>query len=141
MEDAGAVRAAMASPPISSGAAADRIADALGTPKNVTGEKANATAFVEHRFLDRSLQVDPRAKTDGTLHHPGQIDQVCQHKDLADEVGRRIGLVRDPQSPDLRRRRHSRCWSRMVISLRLRFSSTRRAETYAANSSRVPSTR
>ncbi|MFD9214587.1 hypothetical protein ACFVY9_16060 [Streptomyces sp. NPDC059544] len=49
----------MAPPPISSGAAADRIADALGTPKNVTGEKANATAFVDHRLLDRSLQVDP----------------------------------------------------------------------------------
>ncbi|MFH9087701.1 hypothetical protein [Streptomyces sp. NPDC017673] len=38
--DADAIRAAMPSPPISGGAAADRIADALGTP-NVIGEKAN----------------------------------------------------------------------------------------------------
>ncbi|MEV7817796.1 hypothetical protein AB0P05_45445 [Streptomyces flaveolus] len=37
--DADAIRAAMSSPPIGGGAAADRIADALGTP-NVIGEKA-----------------------------------------------------------------------------------------------------
>jgi hypothetical protein len=34
----------MPSPPISGGAAAGRIAEALGTP-NVIGEKANVTAF------------------------------------------------------------------------------------------------
>ncbi|WP_434098149.1 hypothetical protein [Streptomyces sparsogenes] len=44
----------MPSPPISGGAAADRIADALGTP-NVIGEKTNVTAFVVRRFVDRGL--------------------------------------------------------------------------------------
>ncbi|MEU2502349.1 hypothetical protein AB0Q98_32970 [Streptomyces pseudogriseolus] len=37
--DADAIRAAMPTPPIGGGAAADRIAEALGTP-NVIGEKA-----------------------------------------------------------------------------------------------------
>jgi hypothetical protein len=41
--DADAVRAAMSSPPIGGGSAADRIADALGTP-NVIDEKANGLA-------------------------------------------------------------------------------------------------
>ncbi|MFD4975061.1 hypothetical protein [Streptomyces sp. NPDC058424] len=42
--DADAIPAAMPSPPISGGAATDRITDALGTA-NVIGEKANVTAF------------------------------------------------------------------------------------------------
>ncbi|MDN3271952.1 hypothetical protein [Streptomyces sp. MA15] len=68
--DADAVRAAVPSPPISGGAAADRTADALGTP-NVISEKANVTAFVVRRFVDRGLLVDLSANLGGTLHHPG----------------------------------------------------------------------
>lgn len=69
--DADVIRAAMPSPPISGGAAADRIADALGTP-NVIGEKTNVTAFVVRRFVDRGLLVDLGANPDGTLHHPAR---------------------------------------------------------------------
>ncbi|MEV7797396.1 hypothetical protein AB0O68_36555 [Streptomyces sp. NPDC087512] len=123
--DADAIRAAMPSPPISAGAAADRIADALGTP-NVIGEKANVTAFVVRRFVDRGLLADLSANPDGTLHHPGQVDQVCQREDLAALVAAdtplgpeqaaarlgvrrvefdwmvRLGWVRSPQSIEVR---------------------------------------
>jgi hypothetical protein len=123
--DADAVRAAMSSPPIGGGAAADRIADALGTP-NAVGEKANVTAFVVRRFVDRGLLVDLSANPDGTLHHPGQVAEVCRREDLADLVAAdtplgpeqaaarlrvrradfdhmvRLGRVRSPQSIEVR---------------------------------------
>ncbi|MFJ8351608.1 hypothetical protein ACIQ9J_35715 [Streptomyces sp. NPDC094153] len=123
--DADAIRAAMPSPPISGGAAADRIADALGTP-NVIGEKANVTAFVVRRFVDRGLLIDLSANQDGTLHHPGQVTGVCQREDVADLVAAdtplgpeqaatrlgvrrvefdwmvRLGWVRSPQSIEVR---------------------------------------
>jgi hypothetical protein len=123
--DSDAIRAAMPSPPISGGAAADRIADALGTP-NVIGEKVNVTAFVVRRFVDRGLLVDLSADPDGTLHHPGQVAEVCAREDLADLVAAdtllgpeqaaarlgvrrvefdwmvRLGWVRSPQSIEVR---------------------------------------
>ncbi|MFF8287482.1 hypothetical protein ACF06W_32860 [Streptomyces albus] len=123
--DAAAIRAAMPSPPIGGGAAADRIADALGTP-NVIGEKGHVTGFVVRRFVDRGLLADLSATPDGTLHHPGQVDQVCRREDLADLVAAdtplgpeqaaarlgvrradfdwmvRLGWVRSPQSIEVR---------------------------------------
>lgn len=123
--DADAIRAAMPSPPISGGAAADRIADALGTP-NVIGEKANVTAFVVRRFVDRGLLVDLSANPDGTLHHASQVAEVCRREDLAELVVAdtplgpeqaaarlgvrrvefdwmvRLGWVRSPQSIEVR---------------------------------------
>ncbi|CAL9675842.1 hypothetical protein OJ963_40290 [Streptomyces sp. RS2] len=83
--DADAIRAAMSSPRIGGGAAADQIADALGT-SNVIGEKANVTAFVVRRFVDRGLLVDLSASPNGTLLHPGQVAEVCRREDLADLV-------------------------------------------------------
>ncbi|MFH9983976.1 hypothetical protein ACH4ND_33180 [Streptomyces sp. NPDC017179] len=125
--DVDAIRAAMPSPPISGGAAADRIADALGTPnRTIHGEKANVTAFVVRRFVDRGLLVDLSANPDGTLHHPGQVAEVCQREDLAALVAAdtplgpeqaaarlgvrradfdhmvRLGWVRSPQSIEVR---------------------------------------
>ncbi|MEU9984836.1 hypothetical protein [Streptomyces sp. NPDC050856] len=45
--------------PTSGGTAADRITDALGTPnRTIHGQKANVTAFVVRRFVDRGLLVD-----------------------------------------------------------------------------------
>jgi hypothetical protein len=123
--DADAIRAAMPSPPISGGAAADRIAEALGTP-NVIGEKANVTAFVVRRFVGRKLLIDLSANPDGTLHHPGQVAEVCAREDLADLVAAdtplgpeqaaarlgvrrvefdwmvRLGWIRSPQSIEVR---------------------------------------
>jgi hypothetical protein len=125
--DADAIRAAMPTPPISGGAAADRIADALGTPNPTThGERANVTAFVVRRFVDRGLLVDLSANPDGTLHHPDQVAEVCRREDLADLVAAdtplgpeqaatrlgvrrvefdwmvRLGWIRSPQSIEVR---------------------------------------
>jgi hypothetical protein len=83
--DADAIRAAMPSPPISGGAAADRIAEALGTP-NVIGEKANVTSSVVRRFIDRKLLTELSANPDGSLLHPGQVAEVCRREDLAELV-------------------------------------------------------
>jgi hypothetical protein len=83
--DADAIRAAMPSPPISGGAAADRIAEALGTP-NVIGEKANVTSFVVRRFIDRKLLTELSANPDGSLVHPGQVAETCRRQDLAELV-------------------------------------------------------
>ncbi|MFF0486739.1 hypothetical protein [Streptomyces sp. NPDC004435] len=125
--DADAIWAAMPSPPISGGAAADRIAASLGTPnRTIRGEPANVTAFVVRRFVDRGLLVDLSANPDGTLHHPGQVEEVCRRDDLAALVAAdtplgpkqaaarlgvrradfnhmvRLGWVRSPQSVEVR---------------------------------------
>lgn len=102
--DADAIRAAMPSPPISGGAAADRIADALGTP-NVIGEKTNVTAFVVRRFVERGLLVGLSANPDGTLHHPGQVAEVCRREDLADLVAADTPLGPEQAAARLRVRR------------------------------------
>ena len=83
--DADAIRAAMPSPPISGGAAADRIAEALGTP-NVIGERANVTSFVIRRFIGRKLLTELSANPAGSLVHPCQVSEVCKLKDLAELV-------------------------------------------------------
>ncbi|WP_019061596.1 hypothetical protein [Streptomyces prunicolor] len=80
--DAAAIRAATPTPPISGGEAADRLADALGTP-NTPSEKAHVTSFVVRRFVDRGLLADLSANPDGTLHHPGQVAEICRREDLA----------------------------------------------------------
>ncbi|MDQ1013474.1 hypothetical protein QFZ43_000023 [Streptomyces afghaniensis] len=70
--DADAIRAAMPSPPISGSAAAARVAETLGTA-NVIGEKANVTAFVVRRFVDRGLLAAKREpRRDGASPRPGR---------------------------------------------------------------------
>ncbi|MFI9268633.1 hypothetical protein ACIG5C_30240 [Streptomyces werraensis] len=107
---ADAIRAAMPTPPIGGGAAADRIAEALGTPN--VGEKANVTAFVVRRFVDRGLLVDLSANADGTLHHPAQVDQVCRREDLAELVAADTPLGSEQAAARLRVRRAD--WDHMV---------------------------
>ncbi|MEU1558510.1 hypothetical protein ABZ517_38235 [Streptomyces scabiei] len=128
--DADAIRAAMPSPPIGGGAAADRIADALGTP-NVIGEKANVTAFVVRRFVDRGLLVDLSANPDGTLHHPGQVAEVCRREDLAGLAAADTPLGPEQAAARLRVRR---CefdhmvrlgWVRSPQSIEVRFGTSR----------------
>nr|BFD88612.1 hypothetical protein StreXyl84_80130 [Streptomyces sp. Xyl84] len=109
--DAVAIRAAMPAPAISGGAAADRIAEALGAP-NLIGEKANVTAFVVRRFVDRSLLVDLSANPDGTLHHPDQVAEVCRREDLADLVAADTPLGPEQAAARLRVRRAD--WDHMV---------------------------
>lgn len=81
--DADAIRAAFPGQPISGGVAADRIAEALGTP-NVLGER-NVTSFVVRRFIGRRLLTELSAK-DGSLLHPDQVAEVCRRTDLAELV-------------------------------------------------------
>ncbi|WP_369384183.1 hypothetical protein [Streptomyces sp. cg36] len=128
--DADAVRAAMPCAPIPGGAAADRIADALGTP-NVIGEKTNVTAFVVRRFVDRGLLVDLSANPDGTLHHPGQVAKVCRHEDLADLVAADTPLGPEQAAARLRVRRADfdhmvrLGWVRSPQSIEVRFGTSR----------------
>jgi len=128
--DADAIRAAMPSPPISGGAAADRIADALGTP-NVIGEKTNVTAFVVRRFVERGLLVDLSANPDGTLHHPGQVAEVCRREDLADLVAADTPLGPEQAAARLRVRRADfdhmvrLGWVRSPQSIEVRFGTSR----------------
>ncbi|WP_203227148.1 hypothetical protein [Streptomyces cyaneogriseus] len=128
--DTDAIQAAMPSPPISGGAAADRIADALGTP-NVIGEKAAVTAFVVRRFVDRGLLADLSANPDGTLHHPDQVDQVCRRKDLADLVAADTPLGPEQAAARLRVRRADfdhmvrLGWVRSPQSIEVRFGTSR----------------
>ncbi|GAA2264984.1 hypothetical protein GCM10010232_66480 [Streptomyces amakusaensis] len=103
--DAGAIRAAMTAPPISASAAADRIADALGTP-NVSGLRAFVTAFVVRRFTDRGLLAELAANPDGgSLLHPGQVADVCRREDLADLVAADTPLGPEQAAARLRVRR------------------------------------
>jgi hypothetical protein len=130
--DADAIRAAMPSPPISGGAAADRIADALGTPnRTIHGEKANVTAFVVRRFVDRGLLVDLSANPEGTLHHPDQVAKVCRREDLADLVAADTPLGPEQAAARLRVRRADfdhmvrLGWVRSPQSIEVRFGTSR----------------
>ncbi|MEU0275764.1 hypothetical protein [Streptomyces sp. NPDC006307] len=130
--DADAIRTAMPSPPISGGAAADRIADALGTPnRTIHGEKANVTAFVVRRFVDRGLLVDLSANPDGTLHHPDQVAEVCRREDLADLVAADTPLGPKQAAARLRGRRADfdhmvrLGWVRSPQSIEVRFGTSR----------------
>ncbi|MFF5491497.1 hypothetical protein [Streptomyces virginiae] len=107
--DADAIRAALADGPISGGAAADRIAEALGTP-NVIGEKARVTSFVVRRFIDRGLLTELSANPDGSLLHPGQVAQVCQREDLAELVAADAPLGPDQAAERLGVRRADFDW-------------------------------
>jgi hypothetical protein len=130
--DADALRAAMPTPPISGGAAADRIADALGTPNPTTyGEWANVTAFVVRRFVDRGLLVDLSANPDETLHHPDQVANVCRREDLADLVAAHTPLGPEQAATRLRVRRADvdhmvrLGWLRSPQSIEVRFGTSR----------------
>ncbi|MFD4756413.1 hypothetical protein [Streptomyces sp. NPDC058426] len=130
--DSAAIDAAMPFPPVSGGAAADRIAEALGTPNPaVYGEKANVTAFVVRRFVDRGLLADLSANPDGTLHHPGQVAEVCRREDLADLVAADTPLGPEQAAARLRVRRADfdhmarLGWVRSPQSIEVRFGTSR----------------
>ncbi|GAA3163820.1 hypothetical protein [Streptomyces ramulosus] len=130
--DADAIRAAMPAPAISGGAAADRIANALGNPNPTAyGERANVTAFVVRRFIDRGLLVNLSANPDGTLHHPDQVDQVCRREDLADLVAADTPLGPEQAAARLKVRRADfdhmvrLGWVRSPQSIEVRFGTSR----------------
>ncbi|MFD3922875.1 hypothetical protein [Streptomyces sp. NPDC058595] len=102
--DACAIRSSLATPPISGGAAAARIAEALGTP-NQPGEKANVTVFVVRRLIDRELLTELGANPTGSVLHPGQVADVCQRTDLAELVAAETPLGPDQAAARLGVRR------------------------------------
>ncbi|MDP9954334.1 MULTISPECIES: hypothetical protein [Streptomyces] len=128
--DAAAIDAAMPTPPIPGSAAADRIAAALGAP-NVSGLKTVVTAFVVRRFVDRGLLADLSAAPDGTLHHPGQVEEVCRREDLADLVAADTPLGPEQAAARLRVRRVDfdhmvrLGWVRSPQSIEVRFGTSR----------------
>ncbi|MFI0915567.1 hypothetical protein [Streptomyces abikoensis] len=128
--DADAIRATLPQEPIPGGVAADRIADALGTP-NVPGEKAKVTSFVVRRLVARDLLVDLSGNPEGTLHHPGQVAEVCTREDLAELVAANTPLGPDQAAARLRVRR---CefdwmvrldWIRHTETIEVRFGTSR----------------
>ncbi|MET9934767.1 MULTISPECIES: hypothetical protein [unclassified Streptomyces] len=130
--DADPIRAAMPCPPISGGAAADRITETLGTPnRTIHGEKGHVTAFVARRFVDRGLLVDLSANPDGTLHHPGQVEEACRREDLADLVAADTPLGPEQAAARLRVRRADfdhmvrLGWVRSPQSIEVRFGTSR----------------
>ncbi|MEV4342173.1 hypothetical protein [Streptomyces sp. NPDC049590] len=38
------------------------------------------------QFVDRCMPAVLSANPAGTLHHPGQVDQICRREDLADQL-------------------------------------------------------
>ncbi|MGW1976713.1 hypothetical protein [Streptomyces sp. NPDC001889] len=131
--DADAIRAAMPVSPISGSAAADRVAAALGTPNPTAhGEKSTVTAFVVRRFVDRGLLADLSANPDGgSLHHPGQVAEVCRRADLADLVAADTPLGPEQAAARLRVRRVDfdhmvrLGWVRSPQSVEVRFGTSR----------------
>jgi hypothetical protein len=124
--DAGAIRAAMPTPAISGGTAADRIADAPGTPNLIVyGERANVTTLVVRQFVD--LSMNPA----GTLHHPDQVAEVGHHEDLADLIAADTPLGPEQAAARLRARRADfdhmvrLGWVRSPQSIEVRFSISR----------------
>lgn len=83
--DRDAITAALPGDPLSGRQAADRIAEALGTP-NVPGEPTIVTAFVVRRFMAAGLLTELSGNPDGSLVHPSQVDEVCTRADLAELV-------------------------------------------------------
>lgn len=102
--DADAISAGLSCEPISGSAAADRIAEALGTP-NIPGERRHVTAFVVRRFIDRGLLTELSANPDASLLHPDQVAEVCRHKDLAELVAADTPLGPDQAARRLQVRR------------------------------------
>ncbi|WP_435878650.1 hypothetical protein [Streptomyces bacillaris] len=117
---------------ISGGAAAGRIADALGAPNPAAyGERGLVTAFVVRRFVDCGLLVDLSANPDGTLHHPDQVAEVCRREDLADLVAADTPLGPEQAAARFRVRRADfdhmvrPGWVRSPQSIEVRFGTSR----------------
>ncbi|MGW2331630.1 hypothetical protein ACWC5C_38595 [Streptomyces sp. NPDC001700] len=109
------IRSAFPREPIAGSAAADRIAEALGSPNPaVYGERANVTAFVVRRLIAHGLLTELSGNPDGSLLNPDQIDAVCQHEDLAELVAAAIPLGPDQAAERLGVRRVDFDWMRRL---------------------------
>ncbi|MET8703610.1 hypothetical protein ABZW10_32885 [Kitasatospora sp. NPDC004723] len=93
------------------GGAANRIAEALGTP-NRPGEPPKVAGFTVRRFVALGLLVDLSGNPEGLLLHPDQVAEVCARPDLADLVARESGLGPDQAAQRLGVRRTE--WDHVV---------------------------
>ncbi|MGW5851999.1 hypothetical protein ACWFQ8_29315 [Streptomyces sp. NPDC055254] len=109
--DRDAIAAGLPGEPLSGRQAADRIAEALGTP-NIPGEPPAVTAFVVRRFMAAGLLTELSANPDGSLVHPSQVAEVCARPDLAELVAGASPLGPDQAAARLGVRRSD--WDHMV---------------------------
>lgn len=68
------------------------------------------TAFVVRGLVNRGLLVDLSANPAGTLHHPGQVAEVCAGEDPADLVAADTPLRPERAAARLRVRRVESGW-------------------------------
>ncbi|MGW9448619.1 hypothetical protein [Streptomyces sp. NPDC055632] len=68
------------------------------------------TSFAVRRFITRGLLVDLPGKPKGTLHHPGQVAEVCARADLAELVAADTPLGPDQAAARLQVRRVEFDW-------------------------------
>ncbi|MFE2640148.1 hypothetical protein ACFXKF_36290 [Streptomyces scopuliridis] len=80
--DPGTIQASLPNGTISGGQAADRIAEALGTP-NTPGETPVVGTFTIRRLIARGLLVDLTTNDDYELVNPEQVTEVCARPDLS----------------------------------------------------------
>ncbi|MFG2210944.1 hypothetical protein [Streptomyces sp. NPDC048638] len=128
--DPDTIRQSLPRAPISGGAAANRIAEALGTP-NLSGEKAAVTTFVVRRLIDLRLLTELSANPDGSLVNPDEVDIVCSREDLAALVAANTPLGPDQAAQRLfvRRRDFDHMlrlgWLHAADSVEVRFGTSR----------------
>ncbi|MFJ9893479.1 hypothetical protein ACIQPR_09105 [Streptomyces sp. NPDC091280] len=75
--DPAAIRAALPHGPISAAAAADRIAETLGTPNPPAGETPVVSAFAVRRLIADGLLTDLTANPEAVLLNPDQVMEIC----------------------------------------------------------------
>ncbi|MFE1453399.1 hypothetical protein [Streptomyces olivaceoviridis] len=128
--DADAIRASLPHEPISAAVAADRIAQALGTP-NVPGEPPVVSAFAVRRLITRGLLVDLSANPEAVRINPDQVTEVCGIEDLAHRLAAEAPLGPDQAAARLGVRRvdfdHMRKleWVRPAERREVRFGTSR----------------
>jgi hypothetical protein len=107
--DPDAIRSALPGPPLTGQTAADRIAEALGTP-NQASQKASVTSFVVRRLIGRKLLTELSTNPSGSLLHPDQVAEVCRREDLAELVAADSPLGPDQAAARLAVRRADFDW-------------------------------
>ncbi|MGA4980040.1 hypothetical protein [Streptomyces cinereoruber] len=107
----GAVTAGLPGEPLSGRQAADRIAEALGTP-NAPAEPAVVTSFVVRRLIAAGLLTELSGNPDGSLLNPAQVDEVCARTDLPELVAANSPLGPDQAAARLGVRRTD--WDHMI---------------------------
>ncbi|MFF2927134.1 hypothetical protein ACFVTP_32815 [Streptomyces celluloflavus] len=127
---ADAIRASLPHEPISAAAAADRIAQALGTP-NVPDEPPVVSAFAVRRLIACGLLTDLTANPEAVLINPDQVTAVCGIEGLAQRLAAEAPLGPDQAAARLGVRRvdfdymRDLLWVRPAERREVRFGTSR----------------